>query len=81
MYKKIEPGLRTTSNETSERYPDSFVLMCMDSMNPSVAAIERLQSAMDGEAERAGIFNDDDVLALCGEVRRELYEKQYASNG
>ena len=49
-------------------------------VNSSIAAIERLQSAMEGEAEKAGIFNDDDVLALCDEVRGELYEKQYAGN-
>jgi len=35
MYTKIEPALRMTSNEASERYPDSYILMRMDSMNPS----------------------------------------------
>ena len=49
-------------------------------INSSVAAIEKLQSAMEGEAEKSGIINDDDVLALCAEVRKELYEKQYADN-
>ena len=49
-------------------------------INSSIAAIEKLQSAMEGEAEKAGFANDDDVLALCGDIRKELYEKQYASN-
>ena len=31
MYKKIEPPLRMTSNEASEAYPDSFIIMQMDS--------------------------------------------------
>ena len=35
MYQQIEPALRMTSNEASERYPDRFVIMRMDSMNPS----------------------------------------------
>ena len=35
MYKKIEPALRMTANEAAERYPDSFILMRMDSMSPS----------------------------------------------
>ena len=48
--------------------------------NSSVAALKKLQTAMEGEAEKAGIIDDDDVLALCSEVRRELYAKKYADN-
>ena len=35
MYRKIEPALRMTRNEASERYPDSFIVMQMDSMDLS----------------------------------------------
>ena len=35
MYKKIEPALRMTANEASARYPDSFIVMQMDSMSLS----------------------------------------------
>ena len=35
MYRKIEPALRMTANEASERYPDSFIVMQMDSMDLS----------------------------------------------
>ena len=35
MYRKIEPPLRMTANEASERYPDSFIFMQMDSMDLS----------------------------------------------
>ena len=35
MYKKVEEISRMTRNEASERYPDSFIVMQMDSMNLS----------------------------------------------
>ena len=35
MYRKIEPTLRMTANEASEHYPDSFIIMQMDSMDLS----------------------------------------------
>jgi len=35
MYKKIEPALRMTGNEASEQYPDSYIVMQMDSMKLS----------------------------------------------
>ena len=35
MYRKIEPPIRMTRNEASERYPDSFIVMQMDSMKLS----------------------------------------------
>ena len=35
MYHKIEPPVRMTRNEASECYPDSFVVMQMNSMDLS----------------------------------------------
>ena len=35
MYKKIEPTLRMTSNEAAINYPDSYIIMRWDTMNPS----------------------------------------------
>ena len=35
MYKKIDPPLRMTKNEASARYPDSYIVMQMDSMKLS----------------------------------------------
>jgi AbrB family looped-hinge helix DNA binding protein len=49
-------------------------------VNSSLIAIEKLQSAMAGEAEAAGITNEDDVVALCKEIRQELYEERYADH-
>ena len=43
--------------------------------NPVMLAIKQLQDAFEGEAEKAGIYNEDDVVALVKQVRaeRELY--------
>ena len=48
--------------------------------NSSIAALERFQNTMEGEAEKVGIYSDADVLALCDEIRKELYEKHYANH-
>jgi len=35
MYRKIEPPIRMTDNEASERFPDEFIVIQMDSMDLS----------------------------------------------
>lgn len=40
-------------------------------VNSAIYAMQVLQSEMAGEAERAGIASDDDVMALVKEVRNE----------
>ena len=35
MYRKIEPSLRMSANEASERYENDYILIRMDSRNPS----------------------------------------------
>ena len=50
-------------------------------LNSSQTALDQLQSAMEGEAEKAGICNEDDVIELCKNVREELYSERYARNG
>lgn len=49
-------------------------------VNSSLLAIEELQQAMKGEAEKAGITCEDDVVELCKDVRRELYRERYVGN-
>jgi AbrB family looped-hinge helix DNA binding protein len=49
--------------------------------NSSLIALEKLQSAMEGEAEKAGISDEVDVAELCKDVRKELYAERYARNG
>ena len=50
-------------------------------LNSSQIALEKLQLAMEGEAEKASINDEKDVVELCKNVRRELYDKRYACNG
>jgi len=41
-------------------------------MNPAIYAMENFTQAMAGEWEKAGISSEDDLLALCREVRDEV---------
>jgi len=47
---------------------DEGVLM----LNASMLAFKQFQKDMDGEAEKAGLLTEDDVVALCRDVRKEL---------
>jgi AbrB family looped-hinge helix DNA binding protein len=48
--------------------------------NSSLIALKQLQKDMDGEAEKAGLISEDDVVALCRNVRRELSGGRNANN-
>ena len=41
-------------------------------VNPAIHAMRELQEAMKGAAEEAGLYTEDDVVALVKEVRAEL---------
>lgn len=47
-------------------------------INPTMMALEKIGQAFNGEAERLGLENDDDVVALVKEIRRERWEKRHA---
>ncbi|MCL2512506.1 MAG: AbrB/MazE/SpoVT family DNA-binding domain-containing protein [Oscillospiraceae bacterium] len=49
-------------------------------MNPTLMALEKIGRAFEGEAERLGLENEDDVVAMIKEIRRERWEKNYADN-
>ena len=49
-------------------------------VNPTIAALEKIGKAFEGEAERLGLENDDDVVAMIKEIRKENWEKNNASN-
>ena len=40
-------------------------------MNAAVYAMKMLQTAMEGEAEKAGIKSDEDITAMIAEIRAE----------
>ena len=40
-------------------------------MNPTMMAFESIGKAFEGEAEALGLKNDDDVVAMIKEIRRE----------
>ncbi|MBQ8823397.1 MAG: AbrB/MazE/SpoVT family DNA-binding domain-containing protein [Lachnospiraceae bacterium] len=41
-------------------------------MNAAVYAMKILQSSMEGEREKSGLFTDDDINALIKEIRNEV---------
>ncbi|HBI26141.1 MAG TPA: AbrB family transcriptional regulator [Peptococcaceae bacterium] len=55
---------------------DRVTLICEEDrvilMNSAVYAMKMLQKEMDGEAEKAGLNNDDDVVDLVKDVRGEI---------
>ena len=50
--------------------PEGIVLM-----NPTMMALENMGRAFSGEGERLGLENDDDVVAMVKEIRKENWEK------
>ena len=48
--------------------------------NAAMAAFNDLQDAFAGEAERLGLKNEDDVVSMVKEIRRERWENRDANN-
>jgi AbrB family looped-hinge helix DNA binding protein len=48
--------------------------------NAAKIAFQNVQKAFEGEAERLGLKNEQDVIKVVDEVRKELWEKRYADN-
>ncbi|MCL2047839.1 MAG: hypothetical protein FWG87_03835 [Defluviitaleaceae bacterium] len=67
MYRKIEPTLRMTATEASEKYADEFILMRMDSMNPSDDMGDILYIGDDGDELYSLVMKLDD-RSNCGVV-------------
>ena len=44
-------------------------------MKPTMTALDNIGKAFEGEAERLGLENDDDVIAMVKEIRKENWEK------
>ena len=65
MITKLEPALRMTSHDAAERYPDSYILMRMDDINPSNDMGTVLYIGKDGDALFALAIQLDNSY-LCG---------------
>ncbi len=54
---------------------DRLTLICEDNrlvlMNSAIFALNEFQNAMKGEAEKAGLHSDDDVVEMIMQMRRE----------
>ena len=49
-------------------------------VNPAIYAMEKFQSEMTGEWEKAGINSEEDLEALCREIRAEVEGEYESSN-
>jgi bifunctional DNA-binding transcriptional regulator/antitoxin component of YhaV-PrlF toxin-antitoxin module len=54
----------------------SVAFVCEDDrvvmVNPAIYAMRWLQKEMEGEAERVGLTTEEDIIALCREIRAEV---------
>ena len=48
--------------------------------NPAKSIIAEAQKAFAGLADELGLQNEEDVIELCREVRKEMWEKNNANN-
>lgn len=62
-------GVQTGDRVTLIRKDDQVIMM-----NSAVYAMKMLQTAMEGEAEKAGLQSDDDVIKMIEEMRSEESE-------
>ena len=48
--------------------------------NAAMIAFANIRAAFDGEAERLGLRDEQDVVKLVDKVREEMWEERYANN-
>ena len=48
--------------------------------NSSMVALRNFQQAMKGEAEKQGLYTEEDVNNLIKSVRKDIWEKRHADN-
>lgn len=58
----------STGDRVALIYENDRVVM----MNPAIYAMETLQKEMEGEWEKAGLKTEEDIIALCREIRAEV---------
>ena len=55
--------------------PDGVIMV-----NPTMMALEKIGQAFAGEAERLGLNDDDDVVAMIKEIRKERWDDNHAGD-
>ncbi|HVI39392.1 MAG TPA: AbrB/MazE/SpoVT family DNA-binding domain-containing protein [Anaerovoracaceae bacterium] len=48
--------------------------------NAAKVAFSNIQKAFEGEAEKLGLKSEQDIVAMVGEVRQEMWDKQYSDD-
>jgi len=48
--------------------------------NAAKIAFENIRRAFEGEAERLGLKDEQDIVTLVDEVRKEMWQERYADN-
>lgn len=48
--------------------------------NATKIAFKNMQEAFEGEAERLGLKDEQDIVNMVDEVRQEMWDKRYADN-
>ena len=49
-------------------------------MNPAIYAMQWLSKELEGEAEKVGLGTEEELLAFCKEIRKEVGEKRRNAN-
>ncbi|HHW58266.1 MAG TPA: AbrB/MazE/SpoVT family DNA-binding domain-containing protein [Clostridia bacterium] len=49
--------------------------------NSAMFALRQIQNEFKGEAEKAGLKNEQEVVDLVKEIRKEMWEERHANNG
>ncbi|AAM24316.1 MAG: stationary/sporulation gene expression regulator [Caldanaerobacter subterraneus] len=49
--------------------------------NSAVFALRQIQNEFKGEAEKAGLKSEQDIVDLVKKIRKEMWEEQHANNG
>ena len=50
-------------------------------LSPTMITLEKIGKAFEGEAERLGLKNDDDVVAMIKEIRKENLKRSLCAVG
>jgi len=88
MAKVMPKGQITIPKEIREKLgvaPGDKVMVIWDGervsmMNPAVYAMKWISKEMEGEAEKVGLGTEEEIIAFCKEIRKELGEKRRNAN-